>query len=271
MLLSNRNERWDHFTARYREYMPDIDEDICQVLSLSAMISCQRRGKHAKDWDSMQSIKQDPLLVHDNEIYMYGPIGAWEDEVGFENVHEAVQSLDTDDVHIRLNSPGGDVMEGVAILNYLKRQPKPVIAHVDSIAASMGAGIALAANYLTMAPDAKLMVHNPHTIAMGNWRDFERQAAVLKDLTNDVARALADKSSLDFDQAFAAVDQETWYNAEQAFELGIASELDVPGDYDELVGRWRAQVEKEKAPPVELAKIQISDLEKRIAAIVGAG
>ena len=232
MLLIKKKESFSSFCERYSHQWPREDKQTIEALSTSAIGVCNRRNIYAQERQSMRA--QEPLLIHENQIYLYGPIGAWEDEVGFENLFHAFEAVEGDPVHLRINSPGGDVMEGIAMMNYLRRQERSTVMHIDSQALSMGASIALAGSTRVMAENAKMMVHNPTTIAMGDFREFERQAAVLHDLTGDIANLISSTGNIDFNQAFALVDDETWFNAEQAMEIGIVSAIEHPLAEDQV-------------------------------------
>ena len=93
-------------------------------------------------------------------IYIYDMIDAYWG-ISAKSVIEALASVaDVPTVHLRINSPGGDVFEGRAIVEAIKRFAGKTIAHVDSLAASAATSIAIAADEVEIAQGAFFMIHN---------------------------------------------------------------------------------------------------------------
>src|SRR3954469_2359119 len=79
-----------------------------------------------------------------------------------------LKALDAKTINLRINSPGGDVFEGVAIYTALKEHPAKVITHVDGLAASMASIIMLAGDEVHIAKNAFVMIHNAWSWATGD-------------------------------------------------------------------------------------------------------
>lgn len=86
---------------------------------------------------------------------------------------------DAESIDVRINSPGGDVFEGTAIYNALKRFPGKVNVHVDALAASAATLIAMSGDRISIAENAMFMVHRPWTFAMGDGPTMRRVAELL--------------------------------------------------------------------------------------------
>ena len=83
---------------------------------------------------------------------------------------------DVKKVHLRVNSPGGDVFDGIAIYNTLLSCGAIVTAQVDGLAASIASVIIMAASEISMGDNAMMMIHNPWTAVQGDSNDMRKMA-----------------------------------------------------------------------------------------------
>lgn len=135
------------------------------------------------------------------EILIYDAIGKdWWTGGGItaQLVRDAVKQAEADDsidsISVRINSPGGDVFEGIAIFNILAAAKKPVNTFNDGIAYSMAAVIALSGKTVTAAKNSTFLFHNASGIAFGNSRDMRATAELLEKLDNGLAESIASKT-----------------------------------------------------------------------------
>lgn len=163
------------------------------------------------------------------EIYVYGNIGdRWnEDGVVASDLVREIAALDVERIDLRINSYGGSVTDGMAILNALKRHKAAVHVHVDGVAISCASYIAMAGDTVTMAPNAQMMVHAPWGYAVGNAAELRDQADILDRYARAMAGAYADKSGMGQDEALALLTdgKDHWYSAEEAVAAGLADEV----------------------------------------------
>jgi hypothetical protein len=97
-------------------------------------------------------------------------------------------------IDLRINSPGGEAMEGVAILNLLRSHPAKVVATVDGLAASAASFIAAGADETIMARNSQLMIHDAWGLCVGNAQDMKDLADALDKLSDNIASIYADKA-----------------------------------------------------------------------------
>lgn len=138
------------------------------------------------------------------EIYIYGIIGAdWWTGQGntaksflrdFKQLEEKYNTI-----HVHINSPGGDVWEGIPIANAIRASKKDVHTWVDGIAFSMGAIIAIAGKTVHIASNGLLMIHNASSLAWGNAKDLRKAADELDKYDSALAQTIADKTGLPID------------------------------------------------------------------------
>ena len=162
-------------------------------------------------------------------IYVYGNIGdRWNEDgvVAAELVRELAE-LQVDEIDLRINSYGGSVTDGMAILNALQRHAATVTAYIDGVALSCASYIAMGADKIVMAANAQMMIHAPWGVAYGNAEQLREQAEILDRYARSMATAYARKSGMEDADALALLTdgQDHWYSAEEAVAAGLADEV----------------------------------------------
>ena len=160
---------------------------------------------------------------------LYDPIDSWGEYWGV-SAKEFAQVLDqlpvdTTEIRLHINSPGGEVFEGIAILNALRSHKAKVVVVVDGIAASAASAIAAGADELVMAPNSELMIHDAWGLVVGNAADMHQMAELLDHLSNNIAGIYATKAGGSVDEWRAAMQRETWFSAQEAVDAGLADRV----------------------------------------------
>jgi ATP-dependent Clp protease protease subunit len=138
---------------------------------------------------------------------------------------KAIEGM-TGDVHLRINSPGGDVFAGIAMAQLIREyKGGQVIAHVDGYAASAASLLPLACAKTIMAPQSMLMIHSAWTIAMGNSEEFLDTAALLAKIDGQVAEGYAGKGNKSAADFLALMAEETWFTPQEAIDAGLCDEI----------------------------------------------
>jgi len=158
------------------------------------------------------------------EVLLYDEIGYW--GVQAKPFIQQLQALDVETIHLRINSPGGDVFEGIAIANAIRGLDATVITHVDALAASIASIIALAGDEVHMADNAFLMIHEAWTLAIGNAKDLRDTADLLDKIGGSISAAYVSKTGKSLDQVNAWMAAETWFDAAEAKDLGFIDVID---------------------------------------------
>ncbi|MDQ1206198.1 head maturation protease, ClpP-related [Microbacterium sp. SORGH_AS_0862] len=165
-------------------------------------------------------------------IRMYGPIDSWGGWWGIstEDVGRVLDALpDTvEQIVLRINSPGGEVWEAVAILNMLSAHKANVVAVVDGLAASAASFIAAGCDETVMSPGSQMMIHSPHMIAWGNAVKLRKHAAFLDKLEESCIEIYTAKAGEQDWRSLLA--EETWLSAADAVALGLADRAGVVPD-----------------------------------------
>ena len=181
-------------------------------------------------WYNIQGKATDAVA----EIYIFDEIGAY-GITAQDFIAEMKEYKDTP-VNLRINCIGGDVFDGMAMYNTIKKREAKTTAYIEGIAASMGSVIALAADEVVMAENSLFMIHNAWGGAMGGAEDMRKTASVLEKISNEIANIYKRKTRLSLDRITDMMDEETWLNAEEAYELGfvdsISDSIKVAAKYD---------------------------------------
>ena len=202
--------------------------------------------------------KRGSFKADGNTIYLYDVIvsseadAEWLGGVSLEAFSKQLASM-TGPVELRINSPGGDVFAGIAMAQVIREYKGDITAHVDGYAASAASIVAIAAGKTIMAPASMMMIHKAWTIALGNADDLLRTAEVLEKIDSQLAKSYADRAGTEPAMFAALMAEETWFDAEEAVEIGLADE--VASDESEVVearSKWDLSAfEKAPAPPRE--------------------
>ena len=116
-------------------------------------------------------------------------------------------------------------MAAAQIYNMLMDYKGNVTVKIDGIAASAASVIAMAGNTVLVSPVAMMMIHNPATLAVGNAKDMERAIAMLNEVKESILNAYEGKTGLSRARLSHMMDDETWFNAKKAVELGFADKI----------------------------------------------
>lgn len=127
-------------------------------------------------------------------------------------------------VHLRINSPGGDVFEAEAMATMIKTHGK-VTAHIDGYAASAATRIASAAQKVLIAEQGFYMIHNSWTLAYGNKHELQKTADLLDKVDSTIIADYAKKTGKSNDEIVAWMDAETWFTASEAKEHGFVDDI----------------------------------------------
>lgn len=177
------------------------------------------------DWCSITAKADEDSAESSAEVRIYDEIGGWWGTSAKEFA-EQIADLDVDRIDVYVNSPGGSAWDGVAIMNSLRRHRARINITVDGIAASAASLICMAADHLTMAGSAQMMIHDASGVCWGNARDMADTAALLDKLSDSYADGYARRAGGTRAQWRERMQAETWYTAEEAVLAGLADEWD---------------------------------------------
>ena len=163
---------------------------------------------------------------------IYGDITSWpwlESDVSAYSMVTALDELkDVDEIHVYINSYGGECAEGLAIYSALRRRAASakIYTYADGFACSIASVIFMAGDVRVMTRASLLMIHNASTSVWGgNAQDMRKTADELDTITERSVEIYAHASNLEADTLRELMDAETWIPAEQALEWGLCTEI----------------------------------------------
>lgn len=173
---------------------------------------------------NQNATKRFEVVNKDNtaELYIYDVIDSWFG-VSAEDVVKTLNSIDVDEIVIRINSPGGDAFDGRAIASAIKAHKAVITAKIDGLCASAATTIANACDEVQMAEGSFYMIHNAWTVAMGNKSDFTELSNYLEKIDSAIAKDYASRTGLEIDEVHQMMDAETWMDAEEAKSKGFVN------------------------------------------------
>ena len=214
------------------------------------------------DWFRIVKAKKGETAT---KVYIYDEIGFW--GTNAKDFAAWVDEIDTEEIHLHINSPGGSVFDGLAIYNTLKNHDAKVTGIVDGMAASAASFILQAADTRQMSRSAQVMIHDAKAFAGGNAKQMRQAADLLDRVSNSIADIYALRSDVKTAEEFRSVMQagDQWYNGNEAIDEGLVDEVtdnpeedDVP---DEAKNVWNAEeIEAFLTTPVEQLAASASQL-----------
>ena len=157
------------------------------------------------------------------EVCIYEEIGSY--GITAKEFLDQIKNVGKRKITLRINSPGGEVFDGLAIYNRLREHVGGVEVRIDGIAASMASVIAMAGAPVSMAENALLMVHNPSGLCAGNSGDMRELADMLDKVRGSLTSAYERKTGESAEVIGAMMDAETWMTAQEALAAGFIDEI----------------------------------------------
>ena len=196
------------------------------------------------------------------EIWLYDEIGSgWFGGVSAKQFADDLKALGKiNSITVRINSPGGDVFDGIAIYNILKQQSAKVLVYIDGLAASIASIIAMAGDEIFMAGNATMMIHKAWGMTVGNSEDMQSMADTLAKLDGTLTGTYAKRTGIDWGKISDMMAEETWMNSQEALALGfidhITEEMKLAAHFD--LGKFKFK----KNPPAVRVPMQPNTAEK---------
>lgn len=183
-------------------------------------------------WDAPSDVlskwSEKPLAAEaddPNTISIYSVIGEdfWSGD-GFtaRRMAAALRSIGKNDVTVNINSPGGDMFEGIAIYNLLREHNAKVTVNVMGIAASAASIIAMAGDEIAMGLGSFMMIHNAWGVAVGNRHDFAEASALFESFDGALLDIYEARTSAKRADIQKMMDAETFMGPTEAVKNGFA-------------------------------------------------
>lgn len=225
--------------------------------------SDRRAGKPLKVLN--KSATKAEIIIYDSigfDWWTGGGVTAKSFSEELKNIADSVTEIE-----VRINSPGGDVFDGIAIYNRLKQHKAKKKVYIDGLAASIASIIALAGDEIIIGEGALYMVHLPWTFAFGNRMELENTIGRLLDIEEQMIGIYARKSGLGRTEIKALLEAETWMDADEAIEKGFVDtkiESSIPIAASAIESRWITRRPKNYNSETKAVSAAVEDLKKKI-------
>lgn len=156
------------------------------------------------------------------DVYIYDEIGFWGTTAS--DFVTQLNNLDVSKINVHINSPGGEIFDGLAIFNALDKHDAEVTVYVDALAASAASFIAQAGDKIVMSQGAMMMIHDGSGLVWGNAADMRQTADLLDKLSDNIASIYADAAGGTTEEWRELMRAETWYTADEAVAANLADE-----------------------------------------------
>lgn len=199
-------------------------------------------GDPPNDWYRIENLGSETTAV----LYLH-------DEIGYFGLTSAdfvrdLAAVKDRELHVHINSPGGDVFDGIAIYNAIRAHPKPVTVYVDALAASAASFIAMAGDRILIEPTAQLMLHDAHGMGLGNAADMREYADLLDKCSDNIASIYGQRAGGTTKKWRAVMAKDAWYSADEAVAAGLADEV-LSGDRStqraQFGGGFKSKIQRE--------------------------
>lgn len=168
------------------------------------------------------------LTQNNNEvdIQIYGDITSWdgfEGEISSYTLSKLIEGLECDKINVYINSYGGEVAEGLAIYNQLKRHKATVKTVCDGFACSAASVVFMAGDERVMSTASMLMIHNAWSYCSGNANELRKKAEDLDKITQSSINAYMQDVNITEEELKELLDRETWITPQEAIDMGFAN------------------------------------------------
>ncbi len=156
------------------------------------------------------------------DVHIYEEIGGW--GVRARSFVKDLKEI-KGDIVLHLNSPGGQVFDGLAIYNTLNSRDDKVTVKIEGLAASIASIIALAGDEIEMAENSMLMIHNPLISISGDSEEMRKAAETLDKIKESIVGIYVSHSNMTADEVSLMMDNETWLTAHEAISKGLCTKI----------------------------------------------
>jgi ATP-dependent Clp protease protease subunit len=141
-------------------------------------------------------------------------------------VSAALRSIGDKDVTVKINSPGGDMFEGIAIYNLLRSHKAKVTVEVLGWAASAASIIAMAGDEIRMGLGSFMMIHNAWGVVVGNRHDMREAATLFDGFDSAIVDIYEARTGMSRENLVKLMDAETFMGPSEALKNGFADVVD---------------------------------------------
>lgn len=166
------------------------------------------------DWYSINAAAGDEA-----EIFIYDVIGWPYNDAG--ELVRMMAGMRDRPVTMRINSPGGDVFDGMSIYNAAANHPGGVTVRIEGLAASMASIVAMAGRKVEAYQNTMVMIHNAWMGVVGDHNFMREMADVIEKISGQMLDVYVGKAKTGKREMKQMMDDETFMTAQEAKEKGL--------------------------------------------------
>lgn len=187
-----------------------------------------------------------------SDVYIYDEIGYW--GITAQDFVDDLKGIKSKAITVHLNSPGGEVWDGLAIYDALKNHGAEVTVRITALAASAASFIAMAGDKIVIGNNAQMMIHDAMAVAVGNPTDMRAMADLLDKQSDNIADIYARRAggtAAEWRTRMSANGTDgTWYFGQEAVDIGLADEVTEPEPTEDTqTDRWDLSIFGRKIEP----------------------
>lgn len=208
--------------AEYREFLmgAGLTEEDASLVIRSRHVAANRHKPGTIRLEVDEETKEAELMLYDTIGFDFWSGGG----ITAKGLAEQLKAIGTvDQITVKINSPGGDVFDGLAIYNLLKQNSSPINVEIDGMAASIASVIAMAGDQINIAEGGMMMIHDAWGGVMGNSEDMLAMANLLDKIDGQIAGIYASRTGRRADTFRALMDAETWMTGQEAVDEKLAT------------------------------------------------
>lgn len=175
----------------------------------------------------IEAVRIEDELLKNREIFLVNDVNAESSNELLKQLMYLEKEDCTKEIILYINSPGGEVISGLAVYDYISIMKAPVRTVCIGTAASMGAILFLAGKKREMLPHTRIMIHDPsyshHDISGHKPHEIQHELDKLNESRKNLAKIIADKTGKSIEEIYKVTVDDTYYNAKEAIEFGLAT------------------------------------------------
>lgn len=177
----------------------------------------------------VESVSIEDEMLRNREIFLV-------DKVDAESANELIKKLmyleredRSGEITLYVNSPGGEVISGLAVYDYIQLMEAPVNTVCIGTAASMGAILFLAGRERMMLKHTRLMIHDP-SYSCGELKgrkshEIQYELNKLNKVRTTLAGIISERTGKSVKEIYKVTARDTYYSAEEAVRFGLATKI----------------------------------------------
>lgn len=185
------------------------------------VVESTSRGERAYDLASR--------LLKERIIFLNGPVNDHMSEIAIAQLLFLESENPEADIHVYINSPGGQVSSGLAIVDLFNYVKPDICTYVTGQAASMGSVFLSAGTRgkRYSLPNATVMIHQPLSGFQGQASDIEIHATETLFIKKRINQMLADSTygKTSYEEMVKLTDRDNFLRPEQALEIGLIDHI----------------------------------------------